>query len=84
MDRDLGTVEPGKPADLTLVDGDLFQDFDALIHTSGGVRGGVLQERRDLQTAFSRPTARTAPERGWDAVTEQMVRDGCCQDHRME
>ncbi|MEU9350801.1 amidohydrolase family protein [Streptomyces griseoloalbus] len=84
VDRHLGTVEPGKLADLTLVDGDPFEDFDALIRTSAVVRGGVLHERADLGAAFSPPAARTAPRRGWGAVTEQMVRDGCCEDHRME
>ncbi|MFI6490109.1 amidohydrolase family protein [Streptomyces sp. NPDC050564] len=33
VDRDLGTVEPGKLADLTVLDGDWFTDFDTLVRT---------------------------------------------------
>ncbi|MER6913517.1 amidohydrolase family protein [Streptomyces sp. NPDC000594] len=81
----LGTVEPGKLADLTLVDGDPFEDFDTLIRIRGAVRGGRLYERRALEEAFTRPAPRhRAPEGGWGAVVDQMLRDGCCDGHRAE
>ncbi|MFD3869527.1 amidohydrolase family protein [Streptomyces sp. NPDC058623] len=88
-DRHLGTVERGKLADLTLVDGDPFEDFASLIRTVGVVRGGVLHERAALEGAFggpraSRAAAPAAPTGGWAAVTEQMVKDGCCEDHRVK
>ncbi|MGW5348328.1 amidohydrolase family protein, partial [Streptomyces sp. NPDC004050] len=84
----LGTVEPGRLADLTLVDGDPFTDFAALIRVRAALRGGVLFERRALEASV--PEAAGAATRGagpaeagaeseeWLAVTRQMLRDGCC------
>ncbi|MGC0417171.1 amidohydrolase family protein [Embleya sp. AB8] len=56
-DRDLGTLEPGKLADLTLVAGDPFTDFASMIRTTSVLRGGVRCEQRDLIAAFE-PAAR--------------------------
>ncbi|MFK0255048.1 amidohydrolase family protein [Streptomyces sp. NPDC090445] len=88
----LGTVEPGRLADLTLVDGDPFTDFADLIRIRAALRGGMLFERRSLETAFTGTagpatrdawTADAGPEgdagpEDWRAVTRQMLRDGCC------
>ncbi|MEU7725599.1 amidohydrolase family protein [Streptomyces sp. NPDC040724] len=75
----LGTVEPGRIADLTLVDGDPFTDFADLIRVRATVRGGVLRERPALERAFARSGASpdAVPE-DWRAVLHQMLRDGCC------
>ncbi|MEV7586171.1 amidohydrolase family protein [Streptomyces erythrochromogenes] len=75
----LGTVEPGRIADLTLVDGDPFADFADLVRVRGTLRGGVLHERPALERAFTRSTAPAAasPD-GWRGVLHQMLRDGCC------
>ncbi|MBT2482443.1 amidohydrolase family protein [Streptomyces sp. ISL-94] len=75
----LGTVEPGRIADLTLVDGDPFADFADLIRVRATLRGGTLQERAALESAFT-PTAAPAatPPGDWRAVLHQMLRDGCC------
>ncbi|MFJ9591363.1 amidohydrolase family protein [Streptomyces virginiae] len=40
----LGTVEPGRIADLTLVDGDPFADFADLVRVRAVLRGGVLHQ----------------------------------------
>ncbi|NUK13698.1 amidohydrolase family protein, partial [Streptomyces lunaelactis] len=43
-DADLGTLEEGKLADLTVVDGDPFTDFATLIRTVAVLRGGISFE----------------------------------------
>lgn len=40
--HDLGTLEPDKLADLAVIDGNPFQDFDELIRTSWVMRDGVV------------------------------------------
>ncbi|WP_455678896.1 amidohydrolase family protein [Streptomyces avidinii] len=78
----LGTVEPGRIADLTLVDGDPFTDFDDLVRVRATVRGGTLRERPALERAFTRPAEPAAPDPAdWRAVLDQMLRDGCCTPH---
>lgn len=80
-EKDLGTVEKGKLADLTFVDGDPFTDFDSLIRTVTAVRGGVPYEQAELIGAFS-ASARTHAEQAtgghWEAVSRQLRRDSCC------
>ncbi|MGW9372906.1 amidohydrolase family protein [Streptomyces xanthophaeus] len=78
VDR-LGTVEPGRIADLTLVDGDPFTDFDDLVRVRAAVRGGMLWERAALETASTGSAA--APPGDWRRVLDQMLRDGCCTTH---
>ncbi|MEV4339824.1 amidohydrolase family protein [Streptomyces sp. NPDC049590] len=51
VDRDLGTVEPGKLADLTVVDGDPFTDFGSLPRTPLVLRDGVAHYQSDLVDA---------------------------------
>ncbi|AZQ39130.1 amidohydrolase [Streptomyces cyaneochromogenes] len=88
-DDDLGTLEEGKLADLTVVDGDPFTDFAALIRTAAVLRGGVLFEQADLVGTFDIPgtsdtpaTSDTATERraeeAWLEVSRRMRREGCC------
>ena len=83
-DADLGTLEEGKLADLTIVDGDPFTDFDTLIRTESVLRGGVPYAQADLVDAFTSATTRGhAPQRSaspvdWLEVSRQMRREGCC------
>ncbi|MFD9636017.1 amidohydrolase family protein, partial [Streptomyces violascens] len=79
LDKDLGTVERGKLADLTLVDGDPFTDFDSLVRTTGVLRGGVPYATTDLVSAFE-PHERHAAAKAedWLEVGRLMRRDGCC------
>ncbi|QTI50102.1 Protein TolB [Streptomyces nojiriensis] len=76
----LGTVEPGRIADLTLVDGDPFTDFDDLVRVRATVRGGSVRERPSLERAFT-PSAEPPDPADWCAVLDQMLRDGCCTPH---
>ncbi|WP_405577922.1 amidohydrolase family protein [Streptomyces sp. NBC_01092] len=76
-DADLGTLEEGKLADLTVVDGDPFTDFATLIRTAAVLRGGVLFEQSDLVDAFDPATGRRAQEK-WLEVSRRMRREGCC------
>ncbi|MFD9569383.1 amidohydrolase family protein [Streptomyces sp. NPDC059982] len=80
----LGTVEPCKLADLTVIDGDPFSDFDDLVRVRAAVTGGAVHERRALErtvagaarTAGAVRTAGPAPD--WQPVPRQMLSDGCC------
>ncbi|MFF4319118.1 amidohydrolase family protein [Streptomyces sp. NPDC001568] len=80
----LGTVEAGRIADLTVIDGDPFADFDDLVRVRAVVSGGTVHDRAELEaSATARRAAGPAapPEDGWRAVLDQMRRDGCCPPH---
>ncbi|MDN3258653.1 amidohydrolase family protein [Streptomyces sp. CSDS2] len=51
VEADLGTVEPGKTADLTVVDGDPFTDFGSLPRTPLVLRDGIAHYQSDLVAA---------------------------------
>ncbi|WP_409240199.1 amidohydrolase family protein [Streptomyces sp. PA5.6] len=83
LDRHLGTVEAGKVADLTMVDGDPFTDFDAMVRTVSVLRGGTLHRTADLTAAFERRRRQRQRRPGegeayWLKVGHLMRRDGCC------
>ncbi|MFF3014439.1 amidohydrolase family protein [Streptomyces sp. NPDC057939] len=80
----LGTVETGRIADLTVIDGDPFADFDDLVRVRAAVRGGTLHERVELEESLTGGRAAapaTPPADGWRAVLDQMLRDGCCPSY---
>ncbi|MFG2830321.1 amidohydrolase family protein [Streptomyces sp. NPDC048434] len=80
-ERDLGTLEVGKLGDMTLVDGDPFQDFDSLVRTSAVLRGGRLFAQRQLTDSFPAPaTTRSLRPAGtdWLEVGRQQRRESCC------
>ncbi|MFB6937020.1 amidohydrolase family protein [Streptomyces chartreusis] len=76
-DADLGTLQEGKLADLTVVDGDPFTDFATLIRTAAVLRGGVLFEQSDLVGDFGTDAGRHVKEK-WLEVSRRMRREGCC------
>nr|WP_244376332.1 amidohydrolase family protein [Streptomyces ficellus] len=84
LDRDLGTLEVGRVADLVVVDGDPFTDFDALVRTVSVLKGGVPYERAALVGAFAAPEVRSRGDRtgpagqDWAAVGRALRGDGCC------
>ncbi|MER7463032.1 amidohydrolase family protein [Streptomyces sp. NPDC097981] len=78
LGHELGTVRPGMIADLTLVDGDPFTDFDALVRTSGVLRGGVPHATDDLVAAFAPAARRQDDPVDWRRERHLMLRDGCC------
>ncbi|MEV1011331.1 amidohydrolase family protein [Streptomyces sp. NPDC049881] len=84
LDEHLGTVEEGKLADLTVVDGDPFQDFASLVRTVAVLRGGHVFEQTALTGAFEGAVPEGA-EGGpsphaetWRDAGRRMRRDGCC------
>ena len=83
-DADLGTLEEGKLADLTVVDGDPFTDFATLIRIVAVLRGGIPFEQADLVDAFGSTATRrhdlrrSAPAEDWLEVSRHMRREGCC------
>ncbi|WP_314414543.1 amidohydrolase family protein [Streptomyces kroppenstedtii] len=82
LEGDLGTVRPGRLADLTVVDGDPFTDFDTLVRTVAVLRGGVPYRTDDLVAAYepvSAPAARRAArEVDWLEAGRLMRLEGCC------
>ncbi|GHF27170.1 amidohydrolase [Streptomyces mashuensis] len=86
-DGDLGTLEPGKLADATVVDGDPFTDFDSLVRTTSVLRGGVAFRQEDLLRPYERggePEIRHGRlHTDWLEVGRQLRRDTCCDlEHR--
>ncbi|MFT2016654.1 amidohydrolase family protein [Streptomyces sp. 796.1] len=51
-ERDLGTLVPGKLADLAVIDGDPFTDFASLVRVVSVLRGGTQYVTRELVEAF--------------------------------
>ncbi|MFF1380600.1 amidohydrolase family protein [Streptomyces sp. NPDC058308] len=83
LDRHLGTVEAGKIADVTIVDGDPFTDFDTMVRTVSVLRGGTPYRTEELTDAFEpRPKggsgAGDKDEAYWLKAGHLMRRDGCC------
>ncbi|RPF34248.1 amidohydrolase family protein [Streptomyces sp. TLI_185] len=82
VDGDLGTVEEGRLADLTVIDGDPFTDFATLVRTVSVLRGGVPYTTEELVASFE-PAAgdATAAAEDWLGMGRLMRRDGCCEAH---
>ncbi|MCX4881475.1 amidohydrolase family protein [Streptomyces sp. NBC_00847] len=84
VDHDLGTVEEGRIADLTVIDGDPFTDFATLVRTVAVLRGGVPYTTEELVAAFDPPAQHTGAARDdWLETGRLMRRDGCCDGHGM-
>jgi len=77
----LGTVEPGKLADLTFVAGDPFTDFASLVRTTMTMRDGVLYRQEELVGRQPRAVPQAATKTDWMAASRFMRKDGCCSDH---
>ncbi|MFK8907283.1 amidohydrolase family protein [Streptomyces sp. YS-3] len=78
VERHLGTVEQGKIADLTVVDGDPFEDFDAMVRTVSVLRGGVPYTTEELVDTFEPPERHADADEAWLSVGRLMRRGGCC------
>ncbi|MGW4729706.1 amidohydrolase family protein [Streptomyces shenzhenensis] len=79
VDADLGTVEPGKIADLAVVDGNPFEDFDDLIRVTSVVRDGVVHRVADLvRSAAPGLARRQPPDIDWLRVYRDLHRETCC------
>ncbi|MFD7712838.1 amidohydrolase family protein [Streptomyces sp. NPDC059786] len=84
VDDDLGTLEPGRLADLVAVDGDPFTDFDTLVNTSWVMRDGTVHRRQDLIDAYDTAgNGEHAPNdtTTWLDVARQLHREPCCSEH---
>jgi len=52
MDKDLGSITPGKLADLTLIDGDPVANISDIRKTALVVKDGVLYRPAELYSAL--------------------------------
>ncbi|WP_419999765.1 amidohydrolase family protein [Streptomyces boninensis] len=79
---DLGTVQEGRLADLTVVDGDPFTDFAALVDTAYAIRDGIVHRPADLVDAYAHSGERhsTKSHDSWLAVGRELRRDACCAE----
>ncbi|WP_407675944.1 amidohydrolase family protein [Peterkaempfera bronchialis] len=78
LQDDLGTVEPGKIADLTVVDGDPFTDFASLVRTPMAVRDGVPHHQADLLATHPAHRHGPAEHAAWLEVGRTLCHDACC------
>ncbi|MFE9444409.1 amidohydrolase family protein [Streptomyces sp. NPDC006602] len=76
---DLGTAEPGKLADLTVIDGNPFQDFTDLTRVSWVMRDGIIHRQENV-VGPHRLTADRADSDSehWHAVGSILRRGSCC------
>jgi Tol biopolymer transport system component len=95
---DLGTLEAGKLADLTVIDGNPFADFDDLVRISFTMRDGIIHHQDDLMptdTTHTTHTAhvghterhtadRTADRTDWLHIARQLRREPCCSQHKFD
>ncbi|MGW0945467.1 amidohydrolase family protein [Streptomyces sp. NPDC002623] len=79
VEDDLGTAEPGKLADLTVIDGNPFQDFTDLTRVSWVMRDGIVHRLKDVVGPHH---LTAAPADGdseyWHAVGHIIRRESCC------
>ena len=68
----------GKLADLAVVDGDPFTDFDALVRTVSVMRGGVPYQVKDLVSAVPAVPVAARKRQHW-ARTGEKLRGRCCE-----
>lgn len=79
VDGDLGTAEPGKLADLTMIDGNPFQDFTDLTRVSWVMRDGIVHRQEDVVGPHRLTADRTGIDsEHWHAVGQVIRRDSCC------
>jgi Tol biopolymer transport system component/imidazolonepropionase-like amidohydrolase len=80
VDDDLGTAEPGKLADLTVIDGNPFQDFTDLTRVAWVMRDGIVHRQEDLVGPhhLAADPADGDSEHHWHEVGRIIRREGCC------
>jgi imidazolonepropionase-like amidohydrolase len=79
VEDDLGTAEPGKLADLTVIDGNPFQDFTDLTRVSWVMRDGIVHRRKDVVGPHRLAAGRTAgDDEHWHEVGRVLRRECCC------
>jgi imidazolonepropionase-like amidohydrolase len=77
VDRDLGTLQPGKLADLAVIAGDPFANFNDLINVTHVMTDGRLLDQAEIIGAYPKLTsARTAAD--WRATAATLRGGGCC------
>ncbi|OYP10463.1 amidohydrolase [Streptomyces sp. FBKL.4005] len=76
----LGTVQPGRIADLTLVDGDPFTDFSRLLHTPLVLRDGIVHSRADLVRAGATSALPGPADSSWLDIARHFRQGSCCHE----
>ncbi|MET7737658.1 amidohydrolase family protein [Streptomyces sp. NPDC005402] len=79
VEDDLGTAEPGKLADLTVIDGDPFRDFNDLTRVSWVMRDGITHRQESVVGSHRLAVDRAdGDSEDWHAVGQIIRRDSCC------
>jgi Tol biopolymer transport system component/imidazolonepropionase-like amidohydrolase len=79
LDGELGTVQEGRIADLTVVRGDPFTDFATLVDTPLVLRDGVPYRQSDLTATFADGPTPAPPEgTDWRTVGRALRAGHCC------
>jgi Amidohydrolase family len=93
---DLGTLQAGKLADLTVIDGNPFAAFDDLVRISFTPRDGIIHRQDDLvgtftgtSTAHADPAKRhtaddAADPTEWLHIARKLRREPCCSPHKFD
>ncbi|MEU2060912.1 amidohydrolase family protein [Streptomyces sp. NPDC013455] len=80
LEAHLGTVQAGRIADLTIVDGDPFTDFSRLPHTPLVLRDGIVHSQTGLLGAGA-PSGLPGPAGStWLDVAHHLRRGSCCHE----
>jgi urease alpha subunit len=75
VDKDLGTVEVGKLADLSIVRGDPVADLKNAANVEYVVKNGITYSQAQILAPFKTPLALAARKQAIDAYTRECSRD---------
>jgi Tol biopolymer transport system component len=84
MQDDLGTLEPGKLADLVFVAGNPFANFSDLVNITHVMKGGELFSQTDILDRYPSVSADAPhghPDRDWLSTGLALRSVGCCAEH---
>jgi imidazolonepropionase-like amidohydrolase len=80
VDDDLGTLKPGKIADLAFVAGNPFADFNDLVNITDVMKGGALISTAQIVASYpaTQASMAAANDAHWLATGIALASGGCC------